>query len=195
MLNGWFERNNLNALVCTNIYDAKKEILKTNFSLILSDLRLPDGDGIVILEWLKEIKKEIPVIIMTSFAEVQTAVHAMKMGAEDYLQKPINPTLLREKIDSVLNKPQTVNKTKPLKKEKSNITHGFVLGKSLAAKKMYEHILKVAPTKMSVLILGESGTGKEYAARLIHDNSSRKDKPFIAIGCELHFCRKGFCYL
>ena len=182
MLSGWFKKNGFSAKVATNITDARKEILKNPYSLILSDLRLPDGDGIMLLQWIKEIKKDIPFIIMTSYADVSTAVLAMKLGAEDYLQKPINPAILREKIDSVLNSAKP-KETAPRKNKSKILSSGFVAGKSLAAKTMQDHILRVAPTKMTVLILGESGTGKEFAARLIHDNSTRKDAPFIAIDC------------
>lgn len=194
MLKGWFIRNNFEAVLCTKIADAKSELNKNQFSLILSDLRLPDGDGIVLLQWIKDKDIRTPFIVMTSYAEVQTAVSSIKLGAEDYLQKPINPAMLREKIDLVLSKKSSnqeinidnkeINNTSKQKSSsKKMVTPGFVLGHSASAKTMYDHILKVAPTRMSVLILGESGTGKEFAAKLIHDNSQRKDKPFIAIDC------------
>ncbi len=198
MLKNWFQRNSFDATLCSKIADAKAELKKNAFSLVLSDLRLPDGDGIMLLEWIKDNNIDVPFIVMTSYAEVQSAVSAIKLGAEDYLQKPINPAMLREKIDAVFAKSDakpvsedeqkrsektstTAVKTKPAIKKP--VTPGFVLGGSAAARTMYDHILKVAPTRMSVLILGESGTGKEFAAKLIHDNSQRKDKPFIALDC------------
>lgn len=199
MLKGWFIKNDYSAELRTKVSDATEMLSDEKFDLILSDLRLPDGDGTEILRWMKDNNKNMPFIVMTSYGEVQSAVEAIKLGAEDYLQKPINPAILREKIGLVLDrnnktehkqeaKSENIAKTTEKKTDKSenkkaNITSGFVLGKSEAAQQMFSYICKVAPTKMSVLILGESGTGKEYAARLIHDNSNRKDKPFIAVDC------------
>ena len=100
MLKSWFKRNGYNATVCMSINSAQKELNNNNsYSLVLSDLRLPDSDGIMLLAWIREQKMEMPVIIMTSYAEVKTAVNAIKLGAEDFLEKPINPTILKEKIE------------------------------------------------------------------------------------------------
>lgn len=168
--------------ICTRVEDAKRHLLKKQFSIVLSDLRLPDGDGIMLLEWLRDGGVDIPVIIMTSYAEIQSAVAAIKLGAFDYLQKPINPTLLKEKIELALlpaEKSPKANVPTPPKE----LSKGYVEGKNPAAREMYEHIRLVAPTLMAVLILGESGTGKEYAARLIHSLSSRSKGPFIPVDC------------
>lgn len=183
MLEKWFGRNGYEAMLCPEVTTAKREIEKRKYDLILSDLRLPDGDGIMFLQWLREKDIQIPFIIMTGYAEVQSAVAAMKLGAEDYLEKPIIPDVFRGKIEQALAKPR-VEKGRELrvKREKKVLT-GAIIGNSAVARQMYDHILKVAPTKMSVLILGESGTGKEYAARMIHDNSPRRDQPFIAVDC------------
>lgn len=180
MLQGWFRRNNFEAALCSSISDAREKLDKEQFDLVLSDLRLPDSDGIMLLHWAREQNLTMPFIIMTSYGEIQSAVAAMKLGAEDYLQKPINPTILKSKIEQALSKP--VPAVPHIKKQKKSPA-GMVLGNSAVARQMYDHILKIAPTRMSVLILGESGTGKEYAARMIHENSSRHDKPFIAVDC------------
>jgi len=182
MLRTWFERNGYESLLCSKVVVAKQELEKGKYDLILSDLRLPDGDGIMLLQWVKERKITTPFIIMTSYAEVQSAVAAIKLGAEDFLEKPIVPSIFKEKIEQALAK-SPEQEVKPTIKREKKASASIVLGNSAIAKKMYEHILKVSPTKMSVLILGESGTGKEYAAKMIHDNSSRKDKPFIAVDC------------
>ena len=116
---------------------------------------------------------------MTGYAEVQSAGRAMKIGADDYLETTIVPSILKEKEEQALTTPTT---TTPLKR-KVQLSNGFILGKSAQAKSMYNYIERVAPTRMSVLILGESGTGKEYAARMIHELSARNDKPFIAVDC------------
>lgn len=178
MLQGWFSKNGYDPVFCMSVRNAKAELQKNKFDLVLSDLRLPDGDGIMLLHWAKDKKMEMPYMIMTSYGEITTAVAAMKLGAEDYLEKPINPSILKAKIENALTKRRENTERKMNADYKDMIT-----GKSQAAKTMYDHIMRVAPTKMTVLILGESGTGKEYTARLIHDNSTRKDKPFIAVDC------------
>lgn len=179
MLQTWLNKNGYQAALVGSIEQAKKEVEKVFYKLILTDLRLPDGDGIVFMSWVKEkINSKIQTIVMTGFAEVQTAVLAMKMGAFDYLRKPINTSVLQSKIEAALNADEeTVTLAEPITKTV------IVKGKSLVMQRLYKHIDLVAPTKMSVLILGESGTGKEYIARLIHDSSRRKNAPFIAVDC------------
>lgn len=186
MLKTWFEKKSWKASWVSKVELAKLEFNTNKFDLILSDLRLPDGDGIIFLTWLRENKIMTPFIIMTNYSDVQTAVLAMKLGAFDYLQKPINPTILQQKIDSALNQPEINNelKTAAKPKIKDNDTEKTVVrGKSIVMQRLYSHLNLVAPTKMSVLILGESGTGKEYIARMIHENSNRKSSPFIAVDC------------
>ncbi|MEG0519483.1 MAG: sigma-54 dependent transcriptional regulator [Bacteroidales bacterium] len=180
MLRGWFKRNGYVAVLCQSVESAKDELCKEEYNLIMSDLRLPDGDGIMLLAWIRENKIHLPVMIMTSYGEIQSAVAAIKLGAEDFLEKPINPTILKEKIEQILSKEQQPERHTA--KEKVNNSK-IVLGKSPAAQKMQEYVLMVAPTKMTVLILGESGSGKEYVARMIHENSTRKNEPFIAVDC------------
>lgn len=186
MLKTWFTKNSWDASWVSKVESAMSESESLKFDLILSDLRLPDGDGIIFLTWLRENKIMTPFIIMTNYSDVQTAVLAMKLGAFDYLQKPINPTILQHKIDSALSqvvadKNNVVEtKPKPLAKIKDD---NVVKGKSAVMQRLYSHLELVAPTKMSVLILGESGTGKEYIARMIHENSNRKSAPFVAVDC------------
>ena len=186
MLKTWFTKNSWDVVLTTKVEQAKLEFSDNDFDLILSDLRLPDGDGIMFLTWLRENKISTPFIIMTSYSDVQTAVLAMKLGAFDYLQKPINPTILQQKIESALS-PTVQTITKEVKKESKKNTaptqNKVVKGKSYVMQSLYSHIDLVAPTKMSVLILGESGTGKEYIARMIHEKSNRKSAPFIAVDC------------
>lgn len=184
MLKGWLKRNGYEPSLSLKAEAAKSELAKEQFDLVLTDLRLPDGDGIEVLHWVKERKKDIPVIIMTSYGEVNTAVAAMKLGAEDFLEKPVNPSVLQEKLVQSLSKTANVVAAHSVNDKKNNpVKKGMIIGSSPAALTMYDHILRVAPTRMSVLILGESGTGKEYAASMIHLNSNRANKPFIAVDC------------
>lgn len=179
MLRKWLDKNGYEASVSSSLEDGKKKLQSEEFKLILMDLRLPDGDGIMLLTWIKEKKITTPVIIMTGYGEVQTAVSSIKLGAFDYMEKPINPQLLKGKIE------QAMNYTPPAPQATTTIAKPqlakVVYGNDPLSKKMYEHIRLVAPTQLSVLIRGESGTGKEYTARMVHENSRRKDGPFIAV--------------
>ena len=177
MLQTWLKKNGYEAVLATRYAQAKKEISSQGFDLILTDLRLPDGDGILLMAWVREeLKSKVPFIVMTGYAEVQTAVSAMKLGAFDYLKKPINPSLLEEKIAAALEAQQEEEELYKPKKV-------MVKGNSEAIQRLYKHVELVAPTKFSVLILGESGTGKEFIAEMIHECSPRRDKPFIAVDC------------
>ena len=179
MILTWLKKNGYEVVLSSHYEQAKAEISSKSFDLILSDLRLPDGDGILLMTWVREkMKSKVPIIVMTGYAEVQTAVSAMKLGAFDYLKKPINPSVLEEKIGAALASSEEESEESfiPAKKQ-------WVKGNSPAMLKLYKHVELVAPTKFSVLILGESGTGKEYIARMIHDMSQFRDGPFIPVDC------------
>jgi len=178
MLKTWFQKNSWETVLISSLEQALQVSASSQFDLILSDLRLPDGDGIMFLTYLREKKIMTPFIIMTGYADVQTAVNAIKLGAFDYLKKPIIPEVLQQKIELALTQDKVDKKDK---KDKGVAT--MVKGNSPVIQRVYTHVSLVAPTKMSVLVLGESGTGKEYIARMIHDQSGRKDKPFIAVDC------------
>jgi len=181
MLKRWFEKNGFSAVLTSTVTQAKKEFLSGEFDLILSDLRLPDGDGLMFLSWIQEREKPTPLILMTGYGEIQNAVTAIKMGALDYLEKPINPALLKEKIEQALTGSRE-KRTKSIKPDVS-VKPDTIIGHSGAAIELDRQLRKVAPTLMSVLILGESGTGKEYTAKRIHEYSKRKDEVFIAVDC------------
>lgn len=179
LLQTWFQRNSYNAESVSKVEQARQLLASKEFDLVVSDLRLPDGDGIMLLTWLRECGNTVPLIMMTSYAEVQTAVLAMKLGASDYLQKPVNPSVLQQKVEQALDK----QLPKPATMPKRVAPMLIVKGKSEVIKQVYQYVDLVAPTKISVLILGESGSGKEYIARLIHNGSQRSAKPFVAVDC------------
>lgn len=192
MLSKWFERNNFEVKLCNNVENAKNAFTNSKYHLVLTDLRLPDGDGIELLIWLNERESRIPVIIMTGYGEVQTAVSAIKLGAFDFLEKPINPSVLEQKIESAFRENDLDERQSHKRKTPEEAKHAvkagaanqkIVEGRSVLSKQMYDYIKTVAPTNMSVMIIGESGTGKEHVARMIHELSSRKDQPFIAVDC------------
>ena len=182
MLKTWLTRKGFQIYTSSGVANACKELEKNDIDLILSDLRLPDGDGTELLEWRKKNNIDTPVIIMTSYADIQSAVHAMKNGACDYVSKPVRPDELLQKIEEAINILPLPSKAKG-QLEKTVATNDFMEGTSELARQVYNYVSLVAPTSMAVLINGASGTGKEYIARRIHLQSKRCDKPFVAIDC------------
>ena len=182
MIQTWLKKKGFCADRVTSV-GAALRCLQDNghFDLILSDLRLPDHDGLEILRWTTRQQLPVPFIIMTSYAEVQNAVLAMKSGATDYISKPFPPDILLEKINEALKVKREEEREKNCE---GNVSiPKYIEGKSEASRQLYEYVGLVAPTPMSVLILGASGTGKEYVAHRIHELSSRKNKPFVALDC------------
>lgn len=185
MLKTWLSKKGFEVSSVSNIARAHKHIESQTVDLILSDLRLPDQDGIDLLKWLNKQDKNIPLIIMTGYADIQSAVQAMKLGAQDYIAKPVNPEELLKKITEALQSSQPSLKVVSGKESPASnpSLHSYLEGESDAAKQLYNYVGLVAPTNMSVLINGSSGTGKEYIAHRIHQLSKRSDKPFIAVDC------------
>lgn len=177
MLTTWLGKKGFEVHTTNSVSEAKRRIDKNAYDLVLSDLRLPDSDGINLLKWLKETSPKLPLIMMTSYADIQTAVQAIKLGASDYIAKPLNPEELLVKIRELI----TMKVSR--KEESSFVSVEYIEGKGQEAKQMYEYVRLVAPTDMSVLITGASGTGKEYVARRIHEQSGRKNAPFVAVDC------------
>ncbi len=182
MLKRFLERHEYIVNVSYTISNAFTNLKEQKYDLVFTDLRLPDGDGIMLLKQIKNTNHNIPVVLMTSYAEVSTAVKAMKQGAFDYISKPFNPDEVLEVINNALEV-KTEQITEPKKEDKKVSNSNIVTGISAASKILHEHIHLVAPTNMSVLITGESGTGKEVVAKTIHNESTRKNKPFIAVDC------------
>lgn len=184
ILKRFLERHNYIIDVSYTISNASSLLKKESYNLIFTDLRLPDGDGITFLKQIKKNNNDIPVVLMTSYAEISTAVQAIKQGAFDYISKPFNPDEVLEVINNALEeKPTNSTSLVTDKIKEQNSSTKFVSGISATSKTLYEYIHLVAPTDMSVLITGESGTGKEVVAQTIHTESTRKNKPFIAVDC------------
>ena len=194
MLKTWLGKKGFEVSSVSNIARARKHIESQTVDLVLSDLRLPDYEGIDLLKWMNDRGLDIPLIIMTGYADIQSAVLAMKLGARDYIAKPVNPEELLKKISEALQTERTPTahsaakmsskKVSPASsKETTETRRAYLEGESDAAKQLYNYVGLVAPTNMSVLINGSSGTGKEYVAHRIHQLSKRSDKPFIAVDC------------
>lgn len=206
MMQTWLKKKGFDVDKVSSVKAAVKIINSDKqYHLVLSDLRLPDHDGLFLLDWMRKSGINIPFIVMTSYAEVQNAVLAMKSGANDYIAKPVQPDILLQKIHDAINaanrtdayerasapKEERTGKVSSAKnsndtnagEDESSTPSRYIEGTSEVSRQLYDYVRLVAPTPMSVLILGASGTGKEYVAHRIHELSQRKDKPFFALDC------------
>lgn len=172
LLKTWLSKAGYKAESVLSAGEAMKTIQARVYDIVLLDLRLPDTEGLTLLKWIREISPDSVVFMMTGYADIHTAVQAIRLGAADYLEKPVDPVMLKEKIEEVIKK-----KDRPYERIP------FIKGESEVSVKLYEHMMLVAPTFLSVLISGASGTGKEYVANQIHQNSLRKEGPFVALDC------------
>ena len=171
----------------TRAHDARTGLQlleKEEPDVVLTDLRMPGMDGIELLTRIKQIRPEIMVILMTAYGTVKTAVRAMKLGAEDYLGKPIDVEELEVVLQKVLEKKSLLAEARGLR-ERLEHKYRFdnLVGESPEMLAVFKTIRQVAPSAASVLLLGESGTGKELFAQALHQNSSRRAKPFVKVAC------------
>lgn len=191
MIQTWLKKKGFEVEKATSVKAAIQIYEKTEsgFDLVLSDLRLPDHDGIFLLQWMRKHGMLVPFIVMTSYAEIQNVVLAMKSGATDYVAKPFQPDILLDKIKEAIKAPKKAQNTSTTEDKNTKVAAPagdvpkYLEGESEASRKLYSFVSLVAPTPMSVLILGASGTGKEYVARRIHELSQRAGKPFFALDC------------
>ncbi len=185
MLSSFLARNNYDVQTAYSAQSAKEVAAdQKTFDLFITDLRLPDDDGIDLMVTLLKLYPATPVILMTGYSDVTTAVKALKNGASDYITKPLNPEEVLIVVSNIINDKSVPEpkkeKAKPqIKKSDSE----YVLGVSETSRQLAEHIDLVGPTDISVLIIGESGTGKEVIAANIHKKSPRSNNAFVAVDC------------
>ncbi len=162
-----------------------EKLQKDKFSVVISDLKMPVLNGIEVLKTIQILQPEVPVIIITGFATIDSAVDAMKNGAFEYLTKPFLPDSIIEKVESAIR--QRIQDLDDQGEDPENVAiegiPDFFIGRSAPMQKVFQRITRVAPTNSTVLITGESGTGKELVARAIHSNSNRSQEAFVAIDC------------
>ncbi len=164
---------------------ALKAAREKHFDIILTDFRLPDIDGITLISKFRDVQHGVPVVLMTRYGEIRSAVSAIKAGAFDYITKPVNPDELLLTVNKAISKAKQRPKAKDtgIRAETLQGNLSYLRGTSQPAMLVEQYISLIAPTDMSVIIQGESGTGKEYAARMIHMKSERHDMPFVAVDC------------
>lgn len=154
------------------------------YDLVIADIKMPQMDGMELLQRLKSESPDISVIIMTAFGSIKNAVEAMKMGASDYITKPISSEEIKLVIQKVFEKQDLVTEVKTLREElEGRYKLDNIIGKNQKMQEIYDLILNVSLTDATVLIMGETGTGKELVAKSMHFNSGRKNKPFVPINC------------
>ncbi len=183
-LSDWLKEDGYDAVAVEDGFKAIEQVKAEDWDLVLVDLKMPGIDGIEVLKQINRIKPNLPVVIITAYATVDTAVTAMKEGAADYVVKPFNPEEISMVINKIVEHQRLVKENIRLRQELSRrFRFQDLIGRSPKMLKVFEMIKTIAPTKSTVLIRGESGTGKELVARAIHELSSRRKGPFIAAAC------------
>jgi len=183
LLVDFLEKKGFEASSANNGEAAIGEMKREPFHLVLCDFKLPDSDGLEMIQRIKILNPDAVIIIITGYSDVKMAVKTMKLGAYDYVTKPLYPDEILNTIKNGLNRKREPEPGKKKVKEAEPKPGKFIFGNSKAAETIQKHIDLIAPTDMSVVLLGETGTGKEFAARAIHDKSERSGKPFVAIDC------------
>ncbi|KPK31084.1 MAG: Fis family transcriptional regulator [Nitrospira bacterium SG8_3] len=184
VLEALLEPEGYEILTASSAEDAVRVIQESDLDLMITDMKMPGTSGMQLLEASKEIKPDLPVIMMTAYGTIEMAVEAMKKRAYDYITKPFQNEELKLTVKKALENYRLIKENRRLSQALSDrYKYGNIIGKSRPMQGIYEMISKVAQSKASVLITGPSGTGKELIAKAIHYDSPRKDRPFISVNC------------
>jgi two-component system response regulator PilR (NtrC family) len=170
------QRMDLNPRTAGSVGAAQRLLKTEQFDLCLTDMQLPDGDGLELVEWIQQYSPNVPVAVITAHGNMETAVRALKLGAFDFVSKPLDLVALRQLVATALKLTGTHNGD-------TSVFGPRLLGTSAAIGRLREMIARVARSQAPVHIFGESGTGKELVAKLIHESSPRRDGPFVPVNC------------
>jgi len=177
------KRDGHEVTACMEVAAAVARLGQGRFDLLITDLKMPRGSGIDLLAEAKKLRPDMPVVLMTAFASVQTAVEAMKLGAYDYIQKPFDGDQLKLLVDRALEHSRLRLENQAFRSMTEIFAPMPLLGESGAMDEVRQNIELLAKSNATVLIRGESGTGKEVVARLIHQASARRERPMLAVNC------------
>lgn len=177
-------RMSLDTASVADLTSAREKLAKEEFNLCLTDMRLPDGDGIELVEYIQSDFNQIPVAVITAHGSTETAIKALKAGAFDFVSKPVDLQKLRDLVESALRlSPVSENESEVQSTPENAAALSTITGNSSRIVELREQISKLARSQAPIYISGESGAGKELAARAIHQQSSRRDGPFVAVNC------------
>jgi two-component system response regulator PilR (NtrC family) len=171
-------RMNLRTRTASDINSARRLLKAEQFGLCLTDMRLPDGDGLDLVGWIQQHRPSVPVAVITAHGNVELAVRALKLGAFDFVSKPLDLGVLRKLVGSAIKLGAAAGEDTT-----TNLRAPRLLGSSAVMEQLREMISRVARSQAPVHICGESGTGKELVARMIHESGARRDGPFVAVNC------------
>jgi len=169
-------RMNIDVATASDYRTAVRQLGAERYDLVLTDMRLPDGDGLSVVEWIQDHRPGLPVAVITAHGNVEAAVRALKLGAFDFISKPLDLTALRKLITATLKLGESIEET-------SRRSTQRLLGDSQPMQQLRLMVAKVARSQAPVHISGDSGTGKELVARLIHESGPRSDGPFVPVNC------------
>ncbi len=171
-------RMNLDTRTAPDVATARRLLKSDSFDLCLTDMRLPDGDGLDLVAWIQENHPNVPVAVITAHGNVESAVRALKLGAFDFVSKPLDLSVLRKLVGSAIRLGIRADGTPAI-----SVQGPRLIGRSTVMQQLREMIARVARSQAPVHIFGESGTGKELVARLVHESGARSDGPFVAVNC------------
>lgn len=169
---------------CQSASAAMERLMETEFDVVLTDVRMPGTSGLQLCQQINRLRPDVPVVVMTAFGTLETAVAAIRSGAYDFITKPVELEMLALTVDRAIERRRLARQIRLLEQQ-ANVDGGFgeLLGESPPMRKLYEQLQRAAPSDASILISGESGTGKELVARSIHQLSDRAEMPFVAVNC------------